>query len=125
MGNLLRIDARLLRVACVVLFATGFASVLWAQQARATVVVDDRIVRLSAMLEYDGFDEVIDSVKAGLRSEIEYQLRAYEETSGFLSFLGDRLIVEIRPTRIASFDIFRDEYAIEMEGAPTEYFQSE
>lgn len=70
-------------------------------------------LEVSARLESASALEVFRSLDDGLEAEIVFQFRLYERSRGLLSFLGDRLVLESRPSHTARKDFFRSAYVLE------------
>ncbi|MBN2552702.1 MAG: DUF4390 domain-containing protein [Spirochaetales bacterium] len=67
-------------------------------------------------------EEVLSSLREGLRAEINFHFRLYRRNRGIFSFLGDRLLVERRVYQTAAFDFFENRYKIRRDGGkPVEY----
>jgi hypothetical protein len=84
----------------------------FAQEARLDAVL--RGGRVYAAVEYLDVhsQEVLASLRDGLRAEIIFQLRLYKRSSGVFAFLGDRLLSEKRVYKVASFDFYENRYKI-------------
>ncbi len=81
-------------------------------------------VTVSAELEGEMSDEILSSLKDGLKSEIIFQFRLYQKNRGLLSLFGDRLIFEKKISRIAYFDIFEGFFVMETQGEGVRKFLS-
>jgi len=71
---------------------------------------------VSARLQSASAVEVFRSLDDGLEVEIIFQFRLYERIQGVFSFLGDRLVLESRPTYRAKKDFFEDVYILTTSG---------
>jgi len=67
-------------------------------------------------------ERVLAALHDGLKSEIVFALRLYRRQKGFLAWLGDRPVVDLRVSRVASFDVFTNRYLVEQDGGPAEAF---
>jgi hypothetical protein len=79
---------------------------VFAQEASLTVNHDNNTITASLELKSYNIEEVLDSLNKGFEAEIFFEFRLYEKATGFLSFFGDKLIVEEKPFYIAGIDIF-------------------
>ncbi len=61
--------------------------------------------------------EILDALREGMRSEVEYRVQLYRETEGIWRFFGDRLIEEYETHHIAHFDPFTRSYKLVASGA--------
>ncbi len=120
-----RIETRSICLGCVVLVCLIWAPISPCQEAIVSAKLAQTGVIASAELQYETVTEVIDSLSAGLKSEIIYQFRLYERTNGLLSFFGDRLVAEARPAYTAHFDVFRDVYVVGTNDGTEQLFQTE
>ncbi|MFP4484113.1 MAG: hypothetical protein ACLFO1_04595 [Spirochaetaceae bacterium] len=68
--------------------------------------------RVSATVRGIGDRVVLEPLGSGLKSEIEFVLRQYEESRGFGAVLGDRLIGEERHVYVVQWDPFSEEYVL-------------
>ncbi len=85
---------------------------IFSQEVLLTVESSYYSVNVSSKLELDYIEEVLDSLNNGFEAEIFFEFRLYEKASGFLSFLGDRLLIEEKSYYIAEIDIFEKTYII-------------
>jgi hypothetical protein len=87
-----------------------------AQEARVDATLRGGVIY--GTVEYLGShsQEVLASLWDGLRAEISFQLRVYKRSSGLLSFLGDRLLKELRVYKVASFDFYENRYKVQKSG---------
>ena len=67
-------------------------------------------------------ERVLAALHDGLKSEIVFDLRLYRRQKGFLAWLGDRPAVDLRVSRVASFDVFTNRYLVEQDGGAAEAF---
>ncbi|MFP4426883.1 MAG: DUF4390 domain-containing protein [Spirochaetaceae bacterium] len=61
--------------------------------------------------------KILEALKEGMRSEVEYRVQLYREIDGIWRFFGDRLIEEYETHHIAYFDPFTRSYKIAATGA--------
>ena len=114
--NSRRIDTRIAGLFC---FLFVFLYPLQSREAPKQVFsvnIQNHYIYTSATFVLDNADELINNLKSGFRAEITFQFRLYEKQSGLLSFLGNRLIKEIKITKSAWYDIFEGAYVIESKG---------
>ena len=93
-----------------------------AQQARLEAEL--RAGKVYGCVEYRSShtEEVLASLREGLRAEINFHFRLYRHSRGIFSFLGDRLLVERRVYQTAAFDFYKNRYKIQRDGGkPVEY----
>lgn len=62
-------------------------------------------------------EEILDSLREGMRSQVEFRVQLYRESRGFWSLFGDRLIEEYETRHLAYFDPFTRSYIITSGGA--------
>lgn len=62
-------------------------------------------------------EEILTALREGMRSEVEYRVQLYRESSGLWRFFGDRLVEEYETRYIAYFDPFTRSYRIDVHGA--------
>ncbi len=67
--------------------------------------------------------EVLAALEEGLAAEIQFQLRLYRRQRRPFTFLGDRLVSELRLLRTARYDRFERRYCILSPGAPEDRFE--
>ena len=84
-----------------------------AQEARLDALLRGR--KVYGAVEYlDAHgQEVLASLRDGLRAEITFQLRLYRRNSGIFAFLGDRLLNERRVYQTASFDFYENRFRLQ------------
>ena len=85
---------------------------IYSQEVLLTVESGYSSVNVSSKLESDCIEEVLDSLNNGFEAEIFFEFRLYEKADGFLSFLGDKLLIEEKSYYIAEIDIFEKTYII-------------
>jgi hypothetical protein len=90
-----------------------------------SVRTEDRRVVVSVTLRQPPIASIVDALQDGLKSEIVFELRLYRRQSGFLAWLGDRPIVSLRETRVASFDPFAARYVTFRDGRQEESFSDQ
>ncbi len=104
-------------IALVILIAALLtAGPLAAQEARLETRLRDTTVHVTIEFESPRSEEVLASLRDGLKAEIIFQARLYRKSRGLLSFLGDRLLVETKISRTAYFDFYENRYMILRDG---------
>ncbi|TVQ36664.1 MAG: hypothetical protein EA384_13995 [Spirochaetaceae bacterium] len=88
------------------------AGPLSAQEASVVTRIGPRSISVAVELDYRG-EQVLESLAAGMRSEITFSIRLYQPVRGPSRLLGDRLIAEYHPSFTAHRDPFTREYVIE------------
>ena len=68
-------------------------------------------------VEFAPEEEILDSLREGMRAEVEYRVQLYRESSGIWRLFGDRLVEEYESRRIAYFDPFTRSFRIDSYGA--------
>jgi hypothetical protein len=89
---------------------------LGAQEARLEISLQSNMVHVAIEFESPRSEEVLASLRDGLKAEIIFQARLYRKSRGLLSFLGDRLLVETKISRTAYFDFYENRYMILRDG---------
>ncbi len=56
--------------------------------------------------------EILERLKDGLKSEIRFDVRVYQKTTGIFRFLGDKLIGECHPAYEAQWDEFSNQFVV-------------
>lgn len=64
-------------------------------------------------------ERVIGSLRDGLESEVQYNVRVYERTAGVLGLLGDKLVGEYKETYRARWDEFSGDFILTADSRPT------
>lgn len=84
------------------------------EPAQATLRAELAGSKVSVSLDYRDprREEVLKALADGLTAEIQFQLRLYRRQTGFLHFLGDRLVIERRLYQTARYDSFEGRYRI-------------
>lgn len=62
-------------------------------------------------------EAILQALREGMRSEVEYRVQLYREAKGIWRFFGDRLIEEYETHYIAYFDPFTRSYRLDASGA--------
>ncbi|MBN1836011.1 MAG: DUF4390 domain-containing protein [Spirochaetales bacterium] len=70
-------------------------------------------------------ERVLAALEDGLKSEIVFDLRLFRRQKGFLAWLGDRPLVNVRLSRLAWFDPFTQRYLIKQQDGPQIPFRDE
>lgn len=73
----------------------------------------------SFSVEVEGAPEeaILQALREGMRSEVEYRVQLYREAKGIWRFFGDRLIEEYETHYIAYFDPFTRSFRLHISGA--------
>ena len=95
-----------------------YAQDLWLAQQ-----VEDQHVIVSTGFICECDAEVYQSIEKGLKAEIVYQIRLYEQGKGFFSLWGGRLVEEIKQTYKAFKDIFENAFVVETSEGETRVFR--
>ena len=74
-------------------------------------VVEGQLV-VSLSLQDPPAREILDRLREGLKSEIRFDVRVYQKTSGIFRFLGDKLIGECHPAYEAQWDEFSNQFIV-------------
>lgn len=118
--NLRRIETRRGLLTVCILLIVCFRS--QSQEVTLSAVLRDGDVRVDARFDFDETDAMFDYLGDGLKSEIVFEFRLYEQSEGFFSFLGDRLLLEKHSAHTAHFDMYSGKYVIvDGEGEQREY----
>jgi hypothetical protein len=74
--------------------------------------------RLHASIEVSDppAERIIRSVRDGLESEVQYNVRVYEYVGGFLGFFGDKLVDEYQRSYRARWDEFSGDFVLTSNG---------
>ena len=120
-----RIETRGVALILTLTFYWIFVRPVNSQTTFLTVERKDNLIHVSAQFSYEYPDEVLQSIEDGLKAEIEFQFRLYQENIGFFSFLGDRLILEKRISYNAFYDQYENKYIIESSSGAMQFFQNE
>jgi hypothetical protein len=96
----------------LIIYFFFFSLIIYAQEVLLSVDSENYNIFVSSKLQSYDFNEVLDSLNNGFEAEIFFEFRLYEKATGFLSFLGDKLIIEEKPFYIAGIDIFENTYII-------------
>ena len=74
--------------------------------------------------KWEGREELLENVRGGLGSRVEFLFRVLEKRPSFLSFLREVQVSETSLSRSASFDIFSNEYSVTSDGAEEAFFST-
>lgn len=77
------------------------------------VSLENSLISISALPSDTLKQMILSCLDDGLKSQIYYQIRAYQKNQGFFSFLGDIIIFETNPSYLAYFDFFETKYTIQ------------
>jgi hypothetical protein len=108
-----RSNAKIPLILILLLLPSVYAN---AQQARLDATL--RAGKVYGSVEYlsSHTQEVLASLREGLRAEVTFQFRLYRRNRGIFSFLGDRLLLERRVYQTAAFDFYENRYKIKRDG---------
>lgn len=85
---------------------------VWAQPTSQIFSVHDGHLWASIDVSNPPRQRIIESMREGLESEVQFNLRVYERNKGLFSFLGDKLVADWRRVRRARWDEFSGEFLI-------------
>jgi hypothetical protein len=76
---------------------------------------NDTSVFVMVKYQFELFQEIMEPIEAGLKSQITFTIQLFEKEEGFFSFLGDRFLNEKKPEFVGYKDFFENVFVIENE----------
>ncbi len=78
--------------------------------------IENGVLYVSSLFVPVETKDLLSGLKRGLTAEIVFQFRLYKKNRGIVSFLGDRLVGEMKEERIAKYDVFEKRFCVYSDG---------
>jgi len=101
----------MIQLAGIMLLIVGFPAWSESTESQGYALVEGQLL-VSLSLRNPPTREILERLREGLKSEIRFDVRVYQKTSGIFGFLGDKLIGECHPAYEAQWDEFSSQFIV-------------